>query len=178
MSFEQSLEVGKIGESRIAAWLNQRGLHVLPVYEKEVREGKGPTLFSAEGKQHICPDLLAFRDGKAYWIEAKHKNAFSWHRATERFVTGIDVKHYQEYMQVQRIHPEWAIWLFFLHRKGTAKDTPEGLVGPSGLFGGTLNYLQAHENHRHGNWGNGGMVYWSANTLQQIAPLDDVMKAA
>ena len=178
MSFEQSLEVGKIGESRIAAWLNQRGLHVLPVYEKEVREGKGPTLFSAEGEQHICPDLLAFRDGRAYWIEAKHKQAFTWHRITERFVTGIDIKHYEEYQEVQRLHPEWVIWLFFLHKKGKAKDTPDGLEGPSGLFCAPLKHLQDNENHRSPKYGEKGMVYWSASTLRQVAKLDEVMKAA
>jgi len=51
MSFAKNLSMGKIGESRIARWLNRRGLHVIPVYEKEVSEGKGPTLFAAEGVQ-------------------------------------------------------------------------------------------------------------------------------
>ena len=178
MGFEQQLKIGKIGESQIAQWLNGRGLHVLPVYEKEIAERKGPTLFSADGIQRICPDLLAFRDGKAYWIEAKHKEAFSWHRKTERFVTGIDIRHYEEYQEVQRVHPEWQIWLLFLHKKGIAKDTPPGMVSPSGLFGASLNYLVGSENHWHRNHGPSGMVYWSRKTLHYIADLEEVSHAA
>lgn len=178
MNFEQQLRIGKIGESAIARWLNSRGFHVLPVYEKEINEGKGPTLFCSNGMQQIAPDLLAFKEGKAFWFEAKHKTAFTWHRNTSRWVTGIDLRHYDEYLSVQSAHREWPIWLLFLHRTGTAKDTPQGMVSPSGLFGESLIYLSENENHRHKNWGRSGMVYWSNQKLKFIAPLHAVMESA
>jgi len=174
VSFAQQLEVGKIGESQIARWFNRRGFHVLPVYEKEVSEGKGPTLFLSDGSQKISPDLLVFRGSDVYWIEAKHKTAFSWHRKTRRWVTGIDIRHYSEYLEVKRLHPEWDIWLMFLHKNGTAKDTPNGMVSPSGLFCGELGFLRENENHRHANWGRSGMVYWSSDVLKKIATLEQM----
>ena len=173
MSFQQSLSRGKIGESAISTWLNRRGFHCLPVYEKEISEHKGPTLFCASGEQLVLPDILVFKDKSIYWVEAKHKTAFTWHRITSRWVTGIDLRHYEEYMKVQALNPHWEIWLFFLHRRGVAKDTPDGLVSPSGLFGHKLNYLSKNENHRHGNWGSRGMVYWACETLRKIAEIEE-----
>lgn len=170
MSFDASLEYGKAGESLIALWLRSRGFCVLPVYEKVIDEGKGPQLFIADGSL-IAPDLLAFNGPKVYWVEAKHKTAFTWHRLTHRWVTGIDIRHYADYCRVAEKTP-WPVWLLFLHDGGQAKDSPPN--SPAGLFGGDLCYLQEHENHRHTNWGRSGMVYWAHETLRLVATLEDV----
>lgn len=172
MSFEQQLKIGKTGEGIIAQWMRRRGFNVLPVYEIEQGRYKGPALYSVNA-QLIAPDMLAFTPGgDTRWIEAKTKSAFTWHRITERWVTGIDLRHYQDYLQVQVVSP-WSIWLLFLHLPGQAKDSPPGC--PSGLFGSTIDHLSKHENHRHPNGGHGGMVYWAYETLRLIAPLDDVI---
>lgn len=76
-AFAQTLEFGKIGESDIAYWLRDRNNCVLPIYEKEIDEGKGPRLFSPNG-EHIVPDMLVLPEVE--WIEAKHKSVFTWHR--------------------------------------------------------------------------------------------------
>jgi len=174
-TFEQKLAFGKAGESLIANWLKRRGYSVLPVYEKEIGAGKGPQVFTANG-DFIAPDLLIFgKDSvKVWWIEAKHKSAFTWHRITSRWVTGIDLKHYQNYLTVQELSP-WPVWLLFLQRDGQAKDTPPGMISPTGLYGRSLVYLRRHENHRHGNWGRGGMVYWADSVLIKIADLCQVL---
>ena len=172
--FQTQYQFGKIGEGRIATWLRRRGWNVLPVYEKEIDEYKGPVLYRAlmEGTL-IAPDLLCFRDSSPYWIEAKTKSAFTWHRATERWVTGIDLRHYEDYLKVARLSP-FPTWLLFLHLNGTGKDTPIGMEGPTGLFGRELLYLEAHENHRHENWGTSGMVYWHKDTLHRLAAVSEV----
>lgn len=132
--FERNLATGKTGEGIIARWLQGRGFAVLPVYEKSELDYKGPALYAIEGTL-IAPDMLAFQPtGKTLWIEAKTKTAFSWHRNTQRFVTGIDLRHYGDYQRVQAVSP-WPIWLLFLHGDGIAKDTPEGMRSPSGLSG-------------------------------------------
>lgn len=173
MSFARSLEYGQAGESAIAAWLYTHGYYVLPIYEKIVDTGKGPQLFTPT-KSLIAPDLLVYKQDKtALWIEAKHKNAFTWHRITQRFVTGIDLRHYCDYCQVADESP-WPVWLMFLHEGGQAKDSPPS---PDGLYGNTLDHLREHENHRHGNWGSGGMVYWAIENLKKFASLDEVNAA-
>jgi hypothetical protein len=174
-TFRQKLAFGKTGESLIANWLKWKGYSILPVYEKEVNAGKGPQVFTLGGGL-IAPDLLAFSDdpAKVWWVEAKHKSAFSWHRKTQRWVTGIDLRHYENYLELQERSP-WPIWLLFLHRAGRAKDTPEGMTCPTGLYGGNLGRLCKMENHRHGNWGRGGMVYWAESVLAKIAELGEVL---
>lgn len=171
VDFARSLANGRVGESLIANWFKRRGYSILPVYEKELGEGKGPQLFTAEGGL-IAPDMLCFKGEKVMWIEAKHKSVFSWHRRTQRWVTGIDIRHYEDYQRVEAQSP-WPVWLLFLHREGYTAEPPHNC--PVGLFGGDLPYLVKHENHRHGNWGSGGMVYWARETLKKIARLTEMV---
>lgn len=174
MNFQESLRFGKTGEGIIARWLNRRGFHVLPVYEKEQGEYKGPALYSVSGSL-IAPDMLAFqKNGKTFWVEAKTKSAFTWHRITSKWVTGVDLRHYEDYLKVQDASP-WPVWLLFLHYPGQAKDSPPGC--PFGLFGQSIEILRNNENHRHQNGGHSGMVYWSVDTLRRIAELSDVVDA-
>jgi len=172
MSFRESYTYGVAGESAIAQWLRRRGFCVLPVYEKIVSEGKGPQLYLPEGSL-IVPDLFTFKADKVLWIEAKHKTAFSWHRITERWVTGIDLRHYADYQEVDKVTP-WPVWLLFLHEGGQAKDSPAD--SPAGLFGNELAKLTKCENHRHENWGKSGMVYWAIASLVKLAELKEVRK--
>lgn len=172
-SFASKLRRGKIGEGHIAAWLRRNGYHVLPVYETEMDTGKGPALYQAIGDPLIAPDMLVFKNHeRVSWIEAKTKSAFTWHRITKRWVTGIDLHHYEDYIKVAEVSP-WPVYLLFLQMEGQAKDSPEGC--PTGLYGGELSQLQNHENHRHNNWGKGGMIYWASDVLTKFAELDEVI---
>lgn len=173
MNFDSQLRYGQAGESAIAKWLRKNGATVLPVYEKIIDTGKGPQLFTPDAKL-IAPDMLIYQGKEVQWIEAKHKTAFSMHRRTGQWVTGIDIRHYEDYCAVDSLSP-WAVWLLFLHRGGQAKDSPAN--SPSGLFGNALKILRKCENHRHGNWGSGGMVYWAIGSLRLLATLEQVEAA-
>jgi len=176
-AFAQNLEFGKIGESDIAYWLRDRNNCVLPIYEKEIDEGKGPRLFGPNG-EHIAPDMLVLPEVE--WIEAKHKSVFTWHRLTRRWVTGIDHNHYLGYQETQRASGK-RVWLLFLH-KSNQPDSRDKEAGcpvecPTGLFGGSLSYLTRNENHDHPNWGRHGMVYWADTVLKKFAELEEVWAA-
>ena len=174
MSFEDSLQRGQVGESLIAKWLRSRGWFVLPIYEKEIGTGKGPRLFTPN-ETLIGTDMFAFNHNGGIWIESKHKTAFSEHRITGNWTTGIDLHHYEHYCRINDETP-WPVWLLFLHRGGQAKDSPPD--SPTGLYGGSLDYLRAKENHRHENWGKTGMVYWARQDLKLIATLEEVINCA
>lgn len=165
MAFVNNLVNGKIGESLIANWLKGKGYNILPIYEIEIGQGKGPAVYTADYGELIAPDLLVFKNKKVVWIEAKHKNAFAWNRARKIFVTGIDLKHYDDYKGINMI-VDWPVWLLFLQKGGKAKDSP---ISPSGLYGNDLSVLMSSENHRSDKWGNGGMVYWAIDSLLKIA---------
>ncbi|WP_163098556.1 hypothetical protein GL267_003035 [Acidithiobacillus ferrianus] len=175
MIFQEALQIGKTGENRIAQYFLRMGYFVLPIYEKVDDDHKGPVLFSSISGALVAPDMLVFKGRQTLWIEAKHKTAFTWHRKTEEWVTGINLHHYQQYLTIQNERPEWPIWLLFLHHDGTAKDTPPGKISPTGLFGNALSCLRENEHHRHSNYGTSGMVYWGVDTLKYLAPLCDLL---
>ena len=169
MSFTQQLETGLAGESLIAKWLNRKGWRILPAYEIELNHGKGPRLFASCG-QLISPDLLIFNAQCNFkWIEAKTKTAFTWHRQSCSWQTGLDRRHWRDYLAVQSLSP-FPVWILFLHKpNGCAKDTPNGFLSPSGLFGNTISCLQKNIHHEHDNHGPSGMVYWKIDALRKIA---------
>lgn len=188
MSFQDQLVIGQIGESKIARWLRNRGSYVMPVYEKEIDNGKGPRLFCPEG-QLVTPDLFAFPSME--FIEAKHKSVFSWHHKTGTWLTGIDLNHYGDYQKVQE-QTGRRVWLFFLHRSSTPSQIDlRGRGGcykcsnsssgsccptecPTGLFGGSISHLAANEHHQHSNHGRHGMAYWSVDTLTRHASVEEL----
>ena len=171
-NFEYKLKKGKIGESLIANWLKTKGFNILPVYEIEKDQYKGPAVYACDGSNIVAPDLLAFKKNKIVWFEAKHKEAFTWYRKKAVFNTGIDIRHYKEYLRINKL-TDWPVWLLFLHRGGQAKDSPKS---PSGLYGGELGYLSRNICHESNRYGNSGMVYWKLETLKKLANYKDIEK--
>lgn len=168
--FENQLKRGRLAEGKIATWLRRRGNSILPIYEVDIGHGKGPQFYT-RNLSLVAPDLLVIGK-RVIWIEAKCKTVFTWHRMTKRWTTGIDLHHYEDYKQV-RDHSGWPVWLLFNHESSTPdqRDIKFGcpLQCPIGLFGRDLHYLESNENHRHGNWGNHGMVYWAVDNLYRLA---------
>jgi len=169
-SFEKSLSFGKVGESAIAEWFKRKGYAVLPVYDVEMHTGKGPQVFTLDAEL-VAPDMLCFNGEKVYWIEAKHKSVFTWYRKKQQWETGIDLHHYEDYLQVAEKSP-WPVWLLFLHRNGYTEEPPHHC--PTGLFGGELSYLKEHVSHESDRHGKHGMVYWAHETLLQLASIAEM----
>jgi len=165
-TFEGRLATGRAGESLIAGWLKRKGYNVLPAYEIAEPQFKGPRIFSAE-RDLVAPDLLAFRQKRVRWVEAKSKAAFTWHRLSGTYQDGIDKRHWLDYLELRRRVP-WDLWLLFLHAPGgLAKDNPEGMVPPTGLFGGEVLRLAECIDHESDRWGQGGMLYWQCSDLMR-----------
>jgi len=174
-TFLRQLRWGQNGEKLISEYLCAKyNYAVMPVYDVQIGSGKGPQVFTLDSS-YAAPDSLMFNIHGARWVEAKQKTAFTWHRITQRFVTGIDLCHYQDYLKVVELSP-WQLWLMFLQLDGLAKDTPNGVLSPTGLYGGLIDELRHLENHRSNKHGKGGMVYWEADVLTKFAELDDMKK--
>jgi hypothetical protein len=190
VSFAKSLEIGRVAEGLISAWLQSRGNAIMPAYEIEKASGKGPQLFSAQG-DFVSPDMLVFTANGIRWIEAKHKTHFTWHRISRQWTSGIDIRHYGDYLQVEK-QTSLPVWLMFHHAESTpsADDLAHGspLECPTGLFGGKLFDLVLTENHRSPHFdptrtgmlghGKSGMVYWAPNSLRLLATCEEVLAAA
>ena len=181
VDFQQALRAGHIGENIIILWLLSQGYCVLPIYGKENSHFQGPRLYLPHNQAAAAPDIMAFKDGKVYWIESKLKTAFCFFRKTGQWTTGIDQKSYDAYLKVTE-ETKIPVLLMFLHLDGTAKDTPEGETAPTGLFGGEITRLNEElkttDNIWHNKWGErggkGGMVYWGHKSLTPLATLDDL----
>jgi len=175
MTFQQSLEHGQAGESAISQWLQDRGCAVFPAYEKLLDTGKGPQLFTAKGN-FVLPDLLVFGEGaeKIFWVEAKTKTHFCWHRISQTWRTGIDLCQYWHYREVQE-NTGIPVWLMFLHieskpsQSDIAYGSPE--TCPSGLFGNALSELVRTESDKTERHGRSGMVYWTQDALLKLDDL-------
>lgn len=185
-TFNDFYAYGRVAESQAARWLIQtEGWNILPPYEVEIPSGKGPRLSTPDGEL-IVPDILAMKHkGKKLlfkWHEVKHKTRFTW-RYTGKppaWQTGIDLRHYLDYIKVQA-QTGIEVYLLFLHACSTPSsfDLEHGSPSlcPTGLYGQTLNHLMAHEHHRDA-FDRGGraypMVYWNEQDLDKLATLAQV----
>lgn len=182
-SFERRPETqfGTVGESQIASYIKYKtGAAILPVYEKELDTGKGPRIFAAEGGI-VAPDMIVLPGTDTwYWVEAKHKSVFTWHRKSRTWQTGIDAHHWENYLAV-RYQFGHAVYLAFLHRcsKPDARDLEWGCppTCPTGLFVGEIDYLEGKIDHPHDGHGRHGMVYWAVDVLVCKATLEEVNEA-
>lgn len=175
-TFEQKLEIGRLGEDLISRWFRSFGWNILPAYEISQDTGKGPRFFSASGDNIVSPDLLIFQECEFRWVEAKHKSAFTWHRITESWQTGIDRHHWNEYLKV-REQSKLPVYLFFLHEPGhISKDTPEGMTSPSGLYGKSLDVLKDQIDHESDRHGTSGMVYWKEKDLKKYSEYFEILE--
>ena len=67
------------------------------------------------------------------------------------------------------------MWLMFLHKEGnSAKDTPSGMISPSGLYSQEIGKLKDTIDHEHKNHGPSGMVYWRESSLIKICEYGEV----
>jgi len=170
--FDSQLKYGQEAERHISRWLMSRGWSILPVYETEGLDYKGPRFFTAS-KQLVAPDLLAIKQGRFCWVEAKHKTVFSWYRIGQYWCTGIDVHHWLDYQKLATLHPSIDFWILFLHRQ---VSTPEGDGrSPIGLFGNRISKLAVQFSHMSDKWGRHGMIYWALSHLKLLAPLRDLV---
>ena len=171
--FSTVLKFGQEGENLIANWLRNRGWNVLPVYEKEGGDYKGPRLFTPTDGL-IAPDLWAIREAQGTWkmeltwIEAKHKAGFDYHRITGDLVTGIDERHYLDYLKIADLtRKSMDFFILFLQRGIGTKNSR--FPTPAGLYGKSIHHLRKNEHHRHS-----GMVYWDESAFEKMAELDDL----
>ena len=111
--------------------------------------------------------MLTFK-GRIIWVEAKTKSGFTWYRKTQEWLTGIDLRHFNDYVEVAK-ETKAPVWLMFLQEGKATKDQPEGLVNPAGLYGQWITSLIVRCHHKHG-----GMIYWAEGSLVRMCDLEFV----
>jgi len=178
-NFDEMLPFGQMGESLIAKYLRKLGYIILPAYEKEIDNGKGPRIFLPYGypvKELITPDMLARREKRTLWVEAKHKSAATFYRKKQRWQTGIDKRHWFDYLQVEKV-TGWPVQVVFLQRLSIITNAPPNVEPcPTGLYTCRITctisdegyYIDRLSGRRY------EMVYWAVKDLRKIASLEEV----
>lgn len=176
--FHRQLARGLMKESLIVRFLRNRGWAILPPYEKEVDDGKGPRLFLPFGlddTELIAPDIQAFRDRQVRWFEVKDKSTGTYFRKNRRWQTGIDRRCYQDYVKVQKI-TKWPVWLLFLQGEATITNAPAGVKPcPTGLFGCPITQPYSDDGWYTRKGRRYDMVYWGIEDLRLLATLQEVL---
>lgn len=175
--------MGRLGENVVARFLRARGNSILPIRDIDTGDFmKGPRLLAPEGMELVSTDWLVFGpEGKSCWIEVKTKSRWTWHRKTTCWNTGIDQHYLDHYVNIAR-RSSIPVWLVFLHLEDSPSmtDLDSGAPAhcPTGLFVGEVLHLvkEGAVHHTHPNWGKGGMVYWAAEALKQLATGEEIEK--
>lgn len=184
-NFQQTLAQGQVGESLISRYLRSKGWLIFPAYEKEIDNGKGPRLFLPYGMpkaELVAPDLQGLKYRKVgipeiRWFEAKSKSTATFYRKKQRWQTGIDKRHYQDYVRVQEVS-SCAVWLLFLQENNAHNNAPDGVAPcPTGLFGCPITQHWSDDGWYIRDGKRYDMVYWGIEELKLIAPLSDVLTA-
>jgi hypothetical protein len=175
-TFENALQLGKIGEQIFDLWLRaDQNRNVIYTGGEGIEEGRGNLLRTPQG-DIITPDFYWFRwqampDGrsrkKEYWGDVKTKESWAWYNKAQCWKTGIDLASLDMYRLLEN-HTQQRCHLFFIQLRS---DTPYGEC-PTGLFG---NNLMALFDSRFAQcWQENGMIYWSEQALKQWATLDEL----
>jgi hypothetical protein len=172
-SFPERFSYGREAEYKVLRWLNSKGWSAFQIELDKEKEKlkKGPRL-QTPSAEYILPDIQAYKKTQTLWVEVKHMEAFTWHRKTQKWVTGFSYYLYKNYCKINDISP-FKVYLFFIQENGFAKDSP--LTPDSGLFINSLDKLRGRENHVWlGNENNKAMIYWSIDRLIKKAELNEL----
>ena len=94
---------GAAGEKRVAAWLQERGWHVIPSYDYAGEDHDKPPRLQGFRVGYAVPDLDAARNGVRRWVEVKTKWEAVFYRNAQEYRHGINLRLLEHYQTVEKI---------------------------------------------------------------------------
>ena len=102
----------------------------------------------------MLPDLDACKDGGRRWVEVKTKSTATFTRMTQRLEHGIDRRHYNEYLSVQRITGTPVFIVVYEENTGEILWSSVDDLEPYKRFSDKM--------------GRGGMVFWPRERFKKL----------
>lgn len=155
-SFRESDEFirGRTGEHIVATELQLKGWYVVPSYDYSGEDNnKAPKLQGAIAS-YVLPDLDLSKEGMRRWGEVKTKAEPTFTIMTQQFDHGIDRRHYEQYLKIQRITGT-PVFLFIY----------EECSGD--ILYLSLNSLDEYKRFSS-RMGRGGMVFWPRDKFKKL----------
>lgn len=162
--FETKLAESRQYEIALSRWLQKaRDYYVLPTYDYSgLADNKAPRMAGYKTNL-IVPDLLAAKDGRFVWFEVKLKTAAALYRKTNTWQTGIPLRHYHHYTELQLLTGA-LIWLVFIH-----KQEKEVRIGE-------LSTLRVSQVDHRNVMSYGGMAFFAWPELKYLMPFSELDK--
>ncbi len=112
-SFRESKDFlrGRSAEKLVAEELQRRGWYIVPSYDYSGKDNNKAPRLQGTDKEYILPDLDVSKEGARRWVEVKLKLQATWTHLTQRFEHGIPIRHFESYVEVQRI-TGCEVWIF------------------------------------------------------------------
>lgn len=153
-------QFGHVAEVRVAELLQSYGAYIIPSYAYSGSEEKAPKL---NGIDHgfVIPDLDVALKTRV-WVEVKRKTSPSFYRKTQDWVHGIPLRHYNDYLQVERI-THCDVWIVFSDEHN--------------IRCGRLAEIPIHHTYPGDKMSRGGMVFFNVLDLQPLEVLINEVSA-
>ena len=71
LSFDEKLELGRLGEDLVTGWFKSKGFGVIPSSEFTGKNNDKAPRLHFEARSFVTPDLDVCRNGARYWGEVK-----------------------------------------------------------------------------------------------------------
>ena len=141
---------------------------VLPAYDYSgLAEDKPPRLMAIPSTDSlVLPDLLSARDGASLWVEVKYKWEATFTHITGRMETGINLRLWNHYLQVEKV-TGCRVWVLFAHEW-------EGEIRVGSLSGLRVFARQ----YKGRKMGQDGMVFFPYYQIPKIADFWEVIPEA
>lgn len=110
-NFKEQLAIGKEGEHEIGNYFMNKNYSILPLYQFE--DNIAPKVFTLNNTL-TSPDMFISGNNKCFWVEVKTK--FRWVNYNNIIETGINEKHYRQYLSIAE-KTTLPIYLIFNHKK-------------------------------------------------------------
>lgn len=144
-----------MGEREIVQILQQHGAFVIPQYNyAENDEFKGPRMHGLYDEL-VLPDLDVCKSSVRVWVEVKTKSDRSFHFVSGDYVHGINKKHYEHYLRVEKESGN-EVWVVFIERSNVL------------FLCGRLKDIPIHHVYNGGKMGINGMVFFNVDDLSSL----------
>lgn len=165
--FESALAHAREQEKRLAGYVRGRGFYLLPTYDFSGKgDDKAPKLEAPPGgRSLVVPDLLAWGPSESLWIECKWKQRADFYRKSGHRVTGISLRLWRHYGEVQR-RTGLRVVIAFLHED-------EGEVRIASLARLAVAPMFSHQ-YAGGKMGSSGMIFFGYDAIPLRAQLADL----
>ncbi len=160
-TFDVERERGKGAEIAVSGQYQREGRFVLPSYDYSGDGDNKAPILQCGNRRLILPDLLTFLPGgRKEWVEVKLKDETTLYRKTQTIETGLSLRHFHHYQQVQQV-TGIEVSILFVHLKEKQ------------VVGATLDELNSIGREYTGDkMGRGRMWFVPYAKLDVVWPLD------